>query len=352
MEGNVTVHDSTDIQQAVQSIRRTFRGFRHAQIYITFAELGIGPALDGRALTITDLAKQINADPAALRRFAEAAIAFGLMKEAGDATVELTSLGGELYAPSSENSAIHSFQLEGAFYRRWGRLTEAVQAGGRPEANRAQEDKPGWVRMFTMALYENSRKTADAVARTVSPSISFDESSRSRILDLGGGHGGYSIALATLRPDIDATVFDLPPVIEVTREIVARTLIGERVRTVAGDFHCDPLGGRYDVVLLFGVLHGETPEGAVTLLKAVHSALVPHGQLLIRSQGRPQGESETGEREIFDLHMLLSTEGGRVHRATDTRGLVVQHGFRLERELEVESPGRGQIMVFRKVSFR
>jgi SAM-dependent methyltransferase len=351
MRGNTKVLESTDIRQAIQAIRTAIQGYRHAQIYITFAELGIGPALDDGALTIADLATRIGTDPAALRRFAAASIAFGLLEDSNDGTVALSLLGRELYAPSSENSLIHAFQLDGAFYRRWGRLAEAVQAGGRPEANRAQEDDPGWVRMFTLALYENSRKTADAIARTVSPIFSADESFRKSVLDLGGGHGGYSIALARIRPDIDVTVFDLPPVIEVTREIVAHNVIGDRVRTVAGDFHADPIGEEFDFIMLFGVLHGETNEGAVALLNAVRNALASDGRLLIRSQGRPQGEAERGEREIFDLHMLLSTEGGRVQRATDTRGLAEQHGFTLECELEIEAPGSGQIMVFQKASF-
>jgi SAM-dependent methyltransferase len=331
----------------VEHIRHTIQQFRRAQIYITFAELEIGAALEGGSMRLADLARALNVDESALQRFMDAAEAFSLIHTGEELGYELTPLGYDLYAPSSEHSLSNSFKLEGAFYQRWGRLAEAITSGDRPEANQAQEDDPGWVRMFTLALYENSRGAAASVANSISTLLPVSSEGRLSVLDLGGGHGGYSIALARVRAGIHATVFDLPSVIDVTREIIAQSGLSDRVKAVAGDFHVDPIGEDYDIILLFGVLHGETPDGVRDLLRTIHRALGPEGRLLIRARGGPSGTPEQGEREIFDLHMLLSTASGRVRRATDTQSLVEGAGFRFEEAIDIAAPGSGRVLVFR-----
>jgi hypothetical protein len=119
------------------------------------------------------------------------------------------------------------------------------------------------------------------------------------------------------------------------------------VECVAGDFHRDAIGFGFDTVLLFGVLHGETPEGARKLLRTVCDSLSPDGLLVIRSQGRGQTESTTGERELMDLHMLLSTSGGQVQRAMDTQALVEQNRYEMVTVKDIPEPGSGRLLIFR-----
>src|SRR5690606_24141523 len=132
-------------------------------------------------------------------------------------------------------------------------LTEAVRTGTRPQENLHDERDPNWVRDFTLALYDMARIAAPTIATALEPLIT----SLGRpvtVIDVGGGHGGYSLELAHRFPDLRAVVFDLPPVIEVAREIIAETGLRDRVTARAGDFRADSLGSGYDVALLFGVL--------------------------------------------------------------------------------------------------
>jgi SAM-dependent methyltransferase len=340
-------HDVSPEDYARQ-IRQTVSGYRLAQIYITFAELELGAALQDGPLSLEELANRVGADQRSLERFIEAAIAFGIVRRTDGEQLELTEPARQVLAPSGSHSISNLLKLDAAFYERWGRLAQAVRMGKRPPENRAQEDQPGWVRRFTLALFDNARQVAPAVAEAIATALPDPGDRPLRLIDIGGGHGAYSLSIAEKRPDINATVFDLPPVIEVTRDIVAKSNVRNRVETVAGDFHEDPLGENYDVALLFGVLHGETPENAPRLVRAIHRALRPGGLLLIRSHGRAQGTHEPGERELFDLHMLLSTEGGVVQRAMDTTALVEANGFRSEPAIDIPSPGSGSLLVFRR----
>jgi SAM-dependent methyltransferase len=337
-------------EQRLARILDQIQNYREARVIMTFAELGIGEALTDRSMSIDVLARAVGSDPSGLKRFLAASSAFGLVEIGADDYVKLTEAGFRAFSPESDENVVNAVKLEAAFFERWSRLTRAVRSGRRPEENRQQEDDPGWVPMFTNALHERSRETTKAVAKTISAIFPEAQDRTIDVLDLGGGHGGYSIELARANPSVKAVVFDLPPVIESTVEIIGRSGVEDRVAPVAGDFHTDDIGSDYDFILLFGVLHGETTEGASTLLTAIRKALAPDGRLLIRSQGRGDRSRTAGERELFDLHILLSTEGGSVHKGSDTQRQLAEHGFVLESSLEIEFPGSGEILVFKSKS--
>ena len=69
-----------------------------------------------------------------------------------------------------------------------------------------------------------------------------------KMVDLGGGHGLYAIALAAASPVLEAVVFDLPEVIPLAKENIAR-FRADRVRTITGNFFIQSFGRGYDIVL-------------------------------------------------------------------------------------------------------
>jgi len=74
----------------------------------------------------------------------------------------------------------------------------------------------------------------------------YEEFKRARkMLDLGGGHGLYSVAFTQLNPKLEAVVFDLPEVVEKAKHYCRNT---ERVRFMAGDFFKDDIGKEYDFI--------------------------------------------------------------------------------------------------------
>ncbi|NTU99703.1 MAG: hypothetical protein HGA55_01075 [Methanoregulaceae archaeon] len=93
-----------------------------------------------------------------------------------------------------------------------------------------------------------------------------------RMVDLGGGHGLYAIALATANPVLEAVVFDLPEVIPLARENISRFRAG-RVRAMGGDFFTDSFGKGYDLVL-----SSSAPSGkSIDLVERIADSLNPGG---------------------------------------------------------------------------
>ena len=72
---------------------------------------------------------------------------------------------------------------------------------------------------------------------------------RRALLDVGGGSGVMSIALAKKNPQLRATILDIEPVCKVAAGIIRRAGLGKRVRTLAGNIH-DRLPAGYDVIMM------------------------------------------------------------------------------------------------------
>jgi len=80
-----------------------------------------------------------------------------------------------------------------------------------------------------------------------------------KLLDLGGGHGLYSIAFCQKNPALNAIVFDLPPVTGATQDFI-RQYHADRVSVLPGDFFKDPIGSGYDIVFSSSNPGGRVPE--------------------------------------------------------------------------------------------
>ena len=104
---------------------------------------------------------------------------------------------------------------------------------------------------------------------------------RKHLLDIGGGHGLYSIFFTRKYPELRACVVDLPQVIEVTNENIKRHDAGERVDVVAGDYHTFRPTRKFDAVFLSNVT--PSPDELRLLLNRSHSLLSDRGIVILRS---------------------------------------------------------------------
>jgi len=107
-----------------------------------------------------------------------------------------------------------------------------------------------------------------------------------RLLDLGGGHGLYAIALCQKNPDLEAVVFDLPQVTDATGSFIARHH-ASRVHVLPGDFFCDPIGSGYDIIFSSSNPGGKVPS----LIPRIAGALNPGG-LYINKQAVDETEPD------------------------------------------------------------
>jgi predicted O-methyltransferase YrrM len=306
-----------------QTIHEMMRGYRAAQILLTGNQLGIFHHLGDGPRRADELAQLTGCHLEAMRRLLNAAAGLGLLIRQGEVYAN-SSLAAACLVEDGPFFLGNMARLEQAGYERWGRLPEAIRTGRWPEPNRQMEERTNWVRNFELAMFDLARVWGPAVAEV----LELSENRPLRLIDIGGGHGGYSMALTRRYPNLTATVFELPAAAEVAREIIAAEGMGERVTVRAGDFQQEALGQGYDVALIFGVLVSETDEGKVALLRKVHTALSPGGLVIIREIWlSPDDPAQSPEATLFSLHTLLANEVGNVATLAQMQAWLVEAGF-------------------------
>jgi SAM-dependent methyltransferase len=320
-----TMNDSElarEVLQQRQRLREMARGYRATQVLFACVELGIFEAIAAGAHSATDIATTIQADQRGTELLLNAAVAVGLLEKREERFFN-APIAEMCLTRDGPGYMADSLKLESSFYRRWGHLTAAVKTGQRPEENVRDEQAGDWVSHFERALYNMARPMAPFIA----DALALPEDRALRVLDVGGGHGGYSIALAQRYPRLTAKVFELPRVVPVTQEIVAQADVAERVSVQAGDFQRDDLGSGYDVVLLFGVLNGEPPEGRPALIAKAFAALKPGGRVVLRDAVLDDDRAGPPEAAIFALQMLLATDGGGLNTCDEWTRWLIEAGF-------------------------
>jgi 2-polyprenyl-3-methyl-5-hydroxy-6-metoxy-1,4-benzoquinol methylase len=290
---------------------------------LTANQLEIFRHLAGAPRRAEELAALTDSHPEAMRRLLDAAAGLGLLTKQGE-VYSNSPLAAAFLTEDGPFFMGNMARLEQAGYERWGRLPEAIRDGRWPAPNREMEERTNWVRHFELAMYDLARISAPAVAEA----LDLPPDRPLRLLDVGGGHGGYSMALAHRYPHLTATVFELPAAAEVAREIIQAEGMSDRVTVRAGDFQQEALGNGYDVALIFGVLVSESDAGKLALLRKTRAALSPGGLVVIREIWlSPEDPTQSPEAALFSLHTLLANEVGDVATLEQMQRWLVETGF-------------------------
>jgi SAM-dependent methyltransferase len=132
------------------------------------------------------------------------------------------------------------------------------------------------------------------------------------MLDIGGSHGYFSVAICRRHPGLRATVLDLPPAVEQAAPILEREGMGERVVLRAGDALTDDLGNEaYDLIMAFSLVHHFDDATNRSLVARAARALRPGGYLVIGDALRPTSPGKGGQQgAFFDLYFALTSESG------------------------------------------
>ncbi len=141
-----------------------------------------------------------------------------------------------------------------------------------------QYDKEIFFREYSLtAMAENALSgRLQAVIRVIINLPGFDRARR--VLDLGGGHGLYAIALGMQNPGIEAWVFDLPDVVPLAGSIRDKYNAGN-VHLIAGDFFRNAFGEGYDLII-----SSSNPSGKSALLLPKISGALNNGGYFINVQ--------------------------------------------------------------------
>jgi SAM-dependent methyltransferase len=133
-----------------------------------------------------------------------------------------------------------------------------------------------------------------------------------RLLDIGGSHGLFSVELCKRHPALNATILELPGAVDRASEIAQREGLGDRVKFRVGDVLTDELGeATFDLVMANNLVHNFSPEQNSVLAKHVARALSPRGIYAIGDFLRPSHPGAGGGvAAVMDLFFALVHASG------------------------------------------
>src|SRR5262249_47699390 len=132
-----------------------------------------------------------------------------------------------------------------------------------------------------------------------------------QVVDIACGSGVWGIGVAEADASATVTFQDFPGVLEHTRGYAKRHGLEGRSNYLAGDLKQVDLGTeRFDVALLGNIVHSEGEPSTRDLLKRLHRALRPNGQVAIVDMIPNDQRTGPPYPLIFAVNMLVNTEFG------------------------------------------
>lgn len=176
-------------------------------------------------------------------------------------------------------------------------------------------------RKYHKATYSIGMGAGRRFCRTV------DLGGRTRMMDLGGGSGAYSINAVKAFDGLEAVVFDLPPVTVVTQEYLELNGVTDRVSTQGGDFINDALPEGCDVAVMASNLPIYNAENIAKVVRKAFDALVPGGEMhLVGETLNPDGVGPI-DAALWGMAEINYGSGGRAHSVTECIGYFEAAGF-------------------------
>jgi hypothetical protein len=298
-------------------------GFQEARILLSAVELGIFDTLGAGARTATQLSEDCDTDQRATRYLLDALVGIGVLQKRASVYSVPRRLARWL-SPGSEDCVLPMLQHWVRLWNRWHGLTAVIRQGHpvdwRPSPNEPSEPDRS---AFIGAMHVLARLRGDDIARACTAARH-----SSRLLDIGGGSGAYTVAFLKRYRNLEASVFDLPEVIPLTKKRIGATPFAARVRYYPGDFYRDQMPRGHDLALLSAIIHQNSRPENVALFRKVHRALDEGGTILIRDYVMDEARTQPPLGAVFAVNMLLATMGGGTYTRQEIEQDLSHAGFR------------------------
>ncbi len=298
--------------------------------------LGVFDALHEEPAGVAELGERLSLDPLGAETLLTALLTMGYVEPAEDGRLRNSAVSERLLVSSSPESIATFVGAQGDLH--WqvlDLLPEAVRDGAAYAMHEERRGDSARWEAYIRGLFEISRPEQDANAAVVPV-----EDPR-RMVDVAGGHGGFSMAMCRRHPGLHATVLDLPPSAAVGRGIVAEQGYADRVSFHEGDIFELGLGDDLDVVSVFNLIHHLPEERDRALCRMAREALRPGGCLVIGDSARPEPGEQVSEHGAISSLLFYAWSHSRNFTPSEVRSWMREAGFaEVETHRNERSPWR------------
>jgi SAM-dependent methyltransferase len=275
-----------------------------ARVIMAGVKVGAFDALADGPLTAEEIAGRCGTDPDATGKLLFALAGAGYLKTTGD-RYELAPVARRWLLHDSEPSLADKLELQFLEWDVMGQSEEYVRTG-EPLELHSNLDEEQW------RLYQRGMRSIAGVFTQEGAKRMPVPKGATRMLDIGGSHGYWSVALCRRHDGLSAVILDLPEAVEQAAPILAAENMGDRVVHRAGDALNDDLGeAEYDLVLVSQLVHHFTEVQNRELAKRIARALKPDGVHAIFDAIRPGTPKQAGQTgALLEFYFALTSQSG------------------------------------------
>lgn len=293
-------------------------------VIVAALRLDLFEELHSQPLNISDLAAATHCSEKGLAILLDVLESLGYVKKRGEryANSAMTERWMTREPPTSVHSGFpfYSQTMSDLFPY----VQESIKAGT-PYCNFYDwiSDHPEAAQMYQRFMMAIARMTTPELSRR----IRLKQSCR-KVLDVGGGHGLYSIALCQKYDSISVTIFDSPYASEIAEQNVKAARLEDRITFLAGDYFTDDLGADYDAVLLLNVVHEHTDSDNRKLIGKISDSLADGGSIIILDILREKKVLKSAQliTRIYSL-LFFHTLGGQTYSYDEIAGWLSSCGL-------------------------
>ncbi|MDI9975247.1 methyltransferase [Rhodococcus sp. IEGM 1307] len=263
-----TDHDLPDPEPIMQLAS----GFMAAKHLFAASELGLFEALGEGPTDLHGLAARTGLTARATRISADAMVALGMLERRDEQYVNTETAAAFLAGGSPADLRPLLRFWDKISFPAWEDLADALARGPKRQ-------------IFDLDAAVQPIASIGIEAFSAGPSLALPDTvdlfGSHQLLDIGGGTGSWSIAVARHCPQLSATVFELPAVAQTAQDRITSVGLAGRIDVCAGDAMADPLPAGYDAFLVANLVHYWSPEQNYALLQRIRDVAAPGATLLI-----------------------------------------------------------------------
>ena len=318
-----------------EELNSMINGFQKSRIIFTAFELEIFTLLSNSEKSAKEIAIDKDIDPEALEQLMNVLCALELLEKKNGKFSNLPIAENFLVKnkPDYLSKISHSINL----WNSWSALTQVVKTGTVKHQTQIIDKKNDWLRNFIGAMHNRAKKTAPITVQNI------DLEGVHSILDIGGGSGVFAMAFKARKDTLEASVFDLPNVIPLTKDYIKKEGFEGKIHTIAGDYLIDDIGSGYDLIFLSAVIHSNSFEENQKLIIKCAKALNPNGRILIDDFIMNDDKTRPVRGAIFAINMLVGTKSGTTYSEGEIKAWFNEANIRFISNKQTKF-GTGQII--------
>ena len=305
------------------------RSYQQAAVIMALVELELCDVLAEQGLTSSELAARIGLHPRPLAAMLAAAAALGLVIVQPDGCFGNSELSAAFLVKTSPRYVGDFIKSQADQYLGYARLAEAVRQGSQvlPDLQNfdSGDGQPhAALRRLVLGLHSGGKQIVPMLLPHLAPYLA----QAKNLLDVGCGAGTYALTIAEHYPQLQVTLLDQPPVLEIAAEIVAASPARSRATMFPADYRHDDFGSdTYDIIFFSQVLRTELPATVQNLLQRAAYALKKGGVVAIYDTWLAEDRAAPAENVFQNLTLALMYAEGGLFTSSDLLDWLKSAGF-------------------------